>query len=110
MATCDPLRNRLQTCTAECASMTNESCNCGKPPIYVADLTIDSLTGQADFSNNVPILPQEEVTLKLRESMQQLLGLIFAFFQEEHSKVESGELNEADQLQSTYVQENNPST
>jgi hypothetical protein len=83
---------------------------CGKPPEYVADLTIDPVTGQADFSNTTPILPQEEVTPELRESMQQLLDLIFTFFQDEHSKVESGELNEADQLLSTYVQENNPGT
>jgi len=110
LSNCDHLRNRPRTCTVECDNSTTCTGECGKPPLYVAELTIDPVTGQADFSNSVPILPQEEVTPELRENMQQLLDLIFTFFQDEHLKVESGELSEADQLLSPYVQENNPST
>lgn len=65
---------------------------------YVADLAINPVTKQVDFSNSVPILPQEEVTPQLRENMKQLLDIIIGFFEDEASRLLSGELKEEDEL------------
>lgn len=105
--TSDLVRNRPRTCTADFANVASSGDN---SPIYVADLAINSETGQADFSNSVPILPYHEDSAQLRANTQQLLDLIISFFQQEHSKVESGELQVEDQLLSPYVREDNPNT
>ena len=75
---------------------------------YVADLVIDPGTGQADFSNNNPILPYPEDNSQLRESMQQLLDIILGFFEVEAQKVESGQLEE--EMILNDVQENDTNT
>ena len=73
-------------------------------------MAIDPVTGQANFSNSEPILPQSHDPNKLRESMQLLLDMIIGFFEEEERKVERGELKEEEQLLGPYVQEIYPST
>ncbi len=67
-------------------------------PMYVADLTVDPVTKQVDFSNSVPILPQIADTSELRESMKQLLDIILGFFEEEMRQLNSGDLKEEDEL------------
>ena len=105
--TSDLVRNRPRTCTAEIA---NEANSVDNSLTYVADLAINPETGQADFSNSVPILPYPGDPAMLRENMKQLLDLILSFFQDENSRVESGELQVEDQLLSPYVRENHPNT
>ena len=56
LATSEENRYTPRTCTAECANAATWSGDFGKLPTYVADLTIDPVAGQADFSNSVPIL------------------------------------------------------
>jgi hypothetical protein len=69
------------------------------PPLtYVADLAINPLTKEVDFSNSVPILPQMEDTPELRESMKQLLDIILGFFEQEMRLLLTGDLKEEDEL------------
>jgi hypothetical protein len=91
-------RNTPRTCTPENADVAITGDNQDVSTIYVADLAIDPVTGQADFSNSVPILPQLEDNPQLRESMQQLLDIILGFFEEETRKVDNGELKEENML------------
>ena len=107
MATCALKRDTPRTCTVDNA---NEASSGDNVPNYVADLAIDPVTKQVDFSNSVPILTQEEVTPQLRENMKQLLDIIMEFFQDELTKLENGELKEEDLLLSPYVQEDDTST
>jgi hypothetical protein len=65
---------------------------------YVADLAINPVTKEVDFSNSVPILPQMEDTPELRESMKQLLDIILGFFEQEMRLLHSGDLKEEDAL------------
>ena len=96
-----------RTCTVDNATVAS----CGdNVQNYVADLAIDPVTKQVDFSNSVPILAQEDFTLQLRENMKQLLDIIMEFFQDELTKLENGELKEEDALLSPYVPEDDSST
>ncbi len=90
--------------------MANTGENSEPEVTYVADLAIDPVTKQVDFSNTVPILPQGVSTPQLRENMKQLLDMILGFFQDEMTKLENGELKEEDMLLSPYVQEHDSST
>jgi len=65
---------------------------------YVADLAINPVTKEVDFSNSVPILPQMEDTPELRESMKQLLDIILSFFEQEMRLLHTGDLKEEDEL------------
>jgi hypothetical protein len=69
------------------------------PPLtYVADLAINPVTKEVDFSNSVPILPQIQDTPELRESMKQLLDILLGFFEEEMRLLDSGDLKEEEAL------------
>ncbi len=74
---------RPRTCKAENATMATSMDNSDLNPTitYVADLAINPVTKEVDFSNSVPILPQMEVTPELRESMKQILVIILGFFE-----------------------------
>lgn len=67
MSTCDLVRNRPRTCTAEIAKEANSVDN---SPTYDADLVIGPVTKKADFSNSVPILPYQGNPTKLRKLTQ----------------------------------------
>lgn len=84
--------------------------NLEAPVTLVADLAINLITKQVDFSHSIPIESDLANTTKVRENMQQLLSIIIGFFEVETQKVESGILKEEDQLFNPYVQEINPST
>ena len=103
-------RNTPRTCTPENADGATTGDNFYTQPIFVADLAIDPVTKQVDFSNAVPINSIVTDTPQLRENMKQLLDIILGFFEAEARKVESGELKEEEQLLSRYVQEIDPST
>ncbi len=91
-----------RTCTAEIATtattVDNQEQDLSVAPLYVADLAINPVTKQVDFSNSVPILPQIQDTPELRENMKQLLDIILGFFEEEMRLLNSGDLKEEDQL------------
>jgi hypothetical protein len=103
-------RNTPRTCTPENATVAITGDNQEVSTIYVADLAIDPVTGQADFSNNMQIVPQVDNS-QPRESMSQLLDLILGFFEEETRKVDSGELKEEQRLLEFYdLQTDNTNT
>jgi len=104
----DHARRRPRTCTAECANETSCNGECGKFPVYVADLAINPETGHAEPINCQPIYCEVD-QVKLREQMQQILDMIMLFFEEEEKLVESGALPE-DEVQFHDVQTNNSST
>jgi len=87
-------RNTPRTCTVENVSVAINGDNQEDDAIYVADLSINPETGQADFSNSTPILTYSENKTQLKESMQQLLDIILGFFMVEEQKVENGQLEE----------------
>jgi len=102
MAICELERNTPRTCTPENAAVAITGDKQEVPTTYVADLAINPVTGQADFSNSVPILPQVEDNPQLRENMKQLLDMIIGFFEKEELKVESESLKEEDMLLAPY--------
>jgi DNA invertase Pin-like site-specific DNA recombinase len=100
LSTCAHEWNRPRTCTAEYTTMATSVDNSDPTPslTYVADLAINPVTKEVDFSNSVPILPQMKDTPELRENMKQLLDIILGFFEQEMRLLHSGDLNEEDEL------------
>ncbi len=100
-----------RTCTAEIATtaitVDNQAQDLSRAPLYVADLAINPVTKEVDFSNSVPILTQIEDTPELRENMKQLLDIILEFFEEEMRLLHSGDLKEEDQLLPAIVEDQN---
>ncbi len=90
-------RDRPRTSIAENGSLTTKD---AFPETYVADMAIDPETGQAEFTNLVPL-----DTVLIRENMKQLLGIRIHYFTQEMVKVDNGELAVMDQL--LYDQELN---
>lgn len=103
-------RNAPRTCTPENANAAINGDNFIPPSTFVADLAIDPVTKQVDFSHSLPIESDLANMDKIRENMQQLLDFIMGFFEIEIQKVENGELKEEEQLLSPYVQEIDSST
>lgn len=95
-------RNTPRTCTVENDDVATNGDN---SELYVADLAIDPVTNQADFSRIAPILSQTEDNPKLKENMKQLLDMIIGFFEVEAQKVDNGVLKEEETLLTPYVQE-----
>ncbi len=79
-------------------TVDNQEQDLSVAPLYVADLAINPVTKQVDFSNSIPILPQIEDTPELRENMKQLLDIILGFFEEEMRLLDSGDMQEEDEL------------
>ena len=103
-------RNTPRTCTPENASLAISGDNLIPQSTFVADLAIDPVTKQVDFSHSVPIESDLANMDQVKENMQQLLDMIMSFFEMEQQKVASGELKEEKQLLSPYVQEDDTST
>ena len=98
LAICALERYTPRTCTPENATVAITGDNQEDGVTYIADLTINQVTGQVDFSNSIPILPQVEDDPQLKESMQQVVDIILGFFEEEERRVDSGELKEEQRL------------
>jgi hypothetical protein len=104
-------RNTPRTCTPENAGMATNGDNSKPQATLVADLALDPVTKQVDFSNSVPIESYLANTALVRENMQQLLDMILGFFEEEERKVDSGELKEENMLlDSNDLQTDNTNT
>lgn len=101
-------RNTPRTCTPVNATLATNGDNPEAQTTFVADLAIDSTSGQVDFSQSVPIDSYLANPEQVRENMQQLLDLILGFFEMEVQKVESGALKEEEML--INVQELNTNT
>gem|GEM_PF-6693838 len=102
-------RNIPRTCTVENASLATNGDNSRTQETFVADLAIDPVTKQVDFSRSVPISLVTHET-QIRENMQQLLDIILGFFTMEEQKVENGTIPEEDMLFDPYVQEDDTNT
>lgn len=99
-------RNTPRTCTPENANTTTSGDN---SDLYVADLAINPVTKEIDWSNSKPIV-HEKPSSQVQENMKQLLDMIIGFFEVEAQKVESGTLKEEEMLLTPYVQEFNTDT
>ncbi|HZV69840.1 MAG TPA: hypothetical protein VFG10_09855 [Saprospiraceae bacterium] len=102
-------RNTPRTCTPQNASVATNGDNLNAQAIFVADLAIDPVTGQVDFSQSVPIESYLANPDMVKENMQHLLDMILGFFEVEIQKVESGELRE-EQMLLNDVQEDDTNT
>ena len=109
LATCALDRNTLSTCTPENASLATNGDNSDNQATYVADLSIDPVTSQADFSQSVPVKLYLANMDMVKENMQQLLDIILGFFESEVIKVENGQLKEEEKLLND-VQEDDTNT
>ena len=110
MARCALDRNTPRTCTPENAVVATNGDNSDAQATFVADLAIDPVTNQVDFSHSVPIESYLANTAQVRENIQQLLEMILGFFEDETQKVDNGALKEEDMLLSPYVQEDDTNT
>ena len=91
-------RNTPRTCTPENADTAINGDNSEAQATLVADLAIDPVSLQPDFSNSVPIDSYLADPTRVKETMQQLLDMILGFFEDETQKVESGVLKEEEML------------
>ena len=107
--TCALDRNTPRTCTPENAGTATTGDNSESQVTYVADVAIDPLTKEPDFSNSVPMDSYLADPDRIKEAMQQLLDMILGFFEAEEQKVENGQLKEEEMLLND-VQEDNTNT
>lgn len=101
-------RNTPRNCTPENAIVASNGYNSKDQTTLVADLAIDSNSGQPDFSHSVPFDSYLANPELVRENMQQILDIILVFFEMETQKVESGAFKEEEIL--INVQELNTNT
>ena len=102
-------RNTPRTCTPENSNAAINGGNFDNQAPYVADLSIDPVTSQADFSQSVPVKLYLANMDMVKENMQQLLDIILGFFESEVIKVENGQLKEEEKLLND-VQEDDTNT